>query len=61
MVEIHASVESLLGEPVSRVTVKQDLSAGVFRGEYVRVERGRYLPHRPREVTADEPASFRTA
>ena len=56
MIEIHAAVESLLGEPVSRGTVKQDLSAGVGRGEYVRVERGRYLPHRPREITPDQPA-----
>jgi hypothetical protein len=28
--------------------VKQNVSAGVARGEYVRVARGRYLPHRPR-------------
>ncbi len=46
MVEIHAAVESRLGEPVSRGTVKQDLSAGVARGEYVRVGRGRYVPRR---------------
>jgi hypothetical protein len=42
MVEIHTTVESLLGEAVSRGTVKQDLSAGVARGEYVRVGRGLY-------------------
>jgi hypothetical protein len=46
MVEIHAAVESLLGEPINRGTVKHDLSAGVVRGEYVRVARGQYLPHR---------------
>src|SRR5579859_3881178 len=51
MVEIHAAVESLLDEPVSRGTVKQNLSAGVARGEYVRVERGCYLPYRLREMT----------
>jgi len=54
MIEIHAAVESLLGEPVSRGTVKQNLSAGVARGEYFRVERGCYLPHRPREMTPDQ-------
>jgi hypothetical protein len=58
MVEIHAAVKLLLGEPVSRGTLKQDLSAGVARGEYVRVARGCYLPQRPRArnaIRADVP------
>jgi transposase len=43
MVEIHAAVESHLGEPVNRSTVKEALSAGVARLEYRRVARGFYL------------------
>jgi hypothetical protein len=43
MVETHSAVESFLGEPVNRSTVKQALSAGVTRSEYRRVSRGRYV------------------
>jgi ElaB/YqjD/DUF883 family membrane-anchored ribosome-binding protein len=58
MIEIHAAVELLLGESVSRGTVKRHLSAGVTRGEYVRVDRGRYLPHRSSFRDVTRPARF---
>jgi hypothetical protein len=43
MIEIHAAVESLLDEQVSRSTVREALSAGVTRSEFRRVARGRYV------------------
>lgn len=43
MVEIHAAAEVLLGRPISRSSVKQELSTGVGRSRYARSGRGRYV------------------